>query len=722
MPLNKIKQTSKTILFEEFDVTSKSMLEFVNYHKENSNELAQKIQKDLTVNTFKEFVEKFIPKVWLSTEYKEGSSYPEFRYSLECPHEFATPVELKSNEFYKMVMDLYNRKSISGEDNISFNYDIIDDLLAPEKVFKDAKKMRKQLAFNFETYLELEKDGKKKLELGECVEKINDLRDDIENQYKDNFPNLLKLALGDVNTQLAQIKKEEEDKLLTSSNDGVSVEDEKSIVKIGIPVFLDNGDISIKDLPSESLIIQDTDSDKSLNNIENLKNLIVKDFDEVAESNENYNNDFVKNLVVSSFLGSEKATMIIPSKAELIDRRDMYTEVYKKIQESFVSSISNAIEKMLNIKIFFDHATSKDGKLDAPLIVSNCRITDLLDGEETKEYFAKYLKLMNEQATPDKIWFAIIPAVADKAFADKASSMPSFDRKKSKFEKSLFDKSLVDLSKLKEACKLLQENKIITFFNFKGSEKTSFYNMNTEILKQYKDKLESLDGNEYAVFCAPNFTLVPKKNTNIKIGENENGDVFLEIPGIYVDASYVAAGITIASQNVKILKENGFDVKENYPCVRFEISNPINRFKLLTKMNCERNYSWNEEIEREAFGFFFSGTLKYIDGKRINQSYVISSKTMDNKGIYVPLVKSFISVYLHLNALNNVEGLKKFINTELNEWVLNSQNKKELANNIFIDGEGITLDNSSEVTKIKIKFNDVDEDIEIDVVEDITKN
>lgn len=792
MPLNMIKQTSKTILFEEFDVTDTAdkMTAYLQQTTEGKDGIKRfndncvnEIEKHLTVNSFNEFVQKFMPKVWLSTEYS-NDDYPDFNYSLKKPHNYATPIQLDKHEFYTMLMEIFDRKSKSGESDFEFDFDIIDNLLSPEKVLKDAEKIRGQYVFECKTYLELEKDGKKKMEFNECKKRIISLRRGIVKQYQNNFPYLLKLALGDVQFKLKELEKNKLNGSSTNDDDADKKQGSNGKLETGYVTtcFDKNGKITTK--PAVILSLEEKNTSNNGTSMQSLKDYIKKDFKKLAEQEktfilddlnkkenylqvqintlakkedateeiqnllvqnkgaierikqdieeidnlDNFYSPFVESLIISSFIGEESKDEG-DYEAQLIEKRDMYTKVYLKIQNSFTNALSSSLENMLNVKAFFDNATTlKDNKLAAPLIVSNCKITDLLEGD-MKEYFTEYLKLMNAQNSPEKIWFSIIPAVGYEDFADETSGDVHLDELDVTLEIDNNDEneiqtntSLIDIGSLKIALELLETYKIITFFNFKGSEKTSFSNINTEILQLYKKKTESLNGKEYAVFCSPNFTLIPKKNTNIKIGENTDGDVFLEMPGVYIDASYVAAGITVASQNVKILKEIGFNVKENYPCVRFEISDPKNRYKLLTKMNRERNLSWVDEIEQEAFGFFFSGTLKYIDGEKINQSYVVSTKTMDDEGIYVTLVKMFIEMYIPMNGLNNTIGLEKFINVNSNEWVLDSQNKKDLANNIFIEGEGVSIDNSSEVIKVKIKFNDVKEDVELVVESDTNKS
>ena len=130
MPLQRIKQTSKVLLLEEFSTSGDvpdlyTMLR--NEDVKQKSEFFTSIEKKLEVRSYEEFVEKFMPTVWEWLEQSTDPACPvKFCYSLEKPmgNVNAHEMKLSSNEFYNMVMDLYSKKGVSGESNLEFDYSI----------------------------------------------------------------------------------------------------------------------------------------------------------------------------------------------------------------------------------------------------------------------------------------------------------------------------------------------------------------------------------------------------------------------------------------------------------------------------------------------------------------------------------------------------------------------------------------------------------------------
>lgn len=717
MPLRKIKQTSKTILFEEFckessesnanDVCS-DLLVLLKGEKEC--DYLTKVAEKLEVNNYQEFVEKFTPCVWESFYQVDGEAYPRIQYSVERPKDNpeAKKVPLSSHEFYKMVLNLYTKKGAAGDSNYDFDYSMVGNLLAPEKILEEAKKVRKELYYNVSEYMKL--DESRKTERNERASKIKDNRRAIAAKY-DNNSAILKLALADVNQKLALISAPQdkgtgENPLLESTSRPCLMEfNEKGDLKM-VPIAPVNDESST----SLALVSPNEPSTK-------IATLVTGDYDKKTGEKGNV---FIRDLVKSIYAPNEnQGELVSLSKDELEAKRDQYTYLYKIHQESFVNALCPVVEKMLNVKVFFDNATIDGKNLKAPLIVSNCKPEDLLDDEEVKEKFRNFLQQASNETQDKKLWFAIVPALGDPDFMEKIEGEQRIDDSLDDLdESSVSVGDLTSTATAKEMLGILKNYNIISFFNYKGSGKTGFHNLSGSVVSSYRNKLETLRSNECAVFCYPNFTILPKHETTVKIGTMRNSDgvdedKFLDLPGIYVDASYVAAGLIVGVQDPTYLQKKEFLVNPNNPSVRFDIEDGDNRFKLQTTLNREGGTVWMSGVEEEIcsggelFGFVFTGNAKYFNGENVAHSYVYGARNMKGDSLYTTLIQNFVVQYFKLMAhgQNNSykkEDITKFINGDAYQWALESENK-QYDNSLLKKGEKIVLEENCLQIKFKAK-------------------
>ncbi len=717
MPLDKMKQTSKTILFEEFSPeTSEGMADgdvcpdlATILKGENTSDYLAKVSEKLEVKSFEEFVKKFTPCIWETMMATGQDSPPEFNYSLERPqgNPNAKKIQLSTHEFYKMVMNLYSKKIHSGDDNLEFDYSMVEELLSPSKALKDVKKLRKELQYNYSEYVKLPES--RKSEKNDKAKKITETRKAIAGKY-DNISALLKLSLGDV-----------EEKLLALTDGNKSIGDGVELLspptaRPCLMEFSESGDIDVvylEDIPENE---QEVKNEVALK----IAGLIEKDYDQKEGATAN---NFVRSLVLSNFAGGSQTGALTLNREELAQKREMYTYMYKNHQEQFVKTISSVVEKMLNVKVFFDNATA--GKeLPSSLVVANCTASALLEDEDIKDKFTNYLKKVSNDNTTHKVWFAIVPAMGDDDLLDSVDGDIDLDADIfSNDEASGIKKSsYLSVNDAKEMITLLSQYKITSFFNFKGCEKTSFYHLDKNTITTYQEKVQSLHGNGYATFCYPNFTILPHRETNIKIGVTEvNGyteDEFLEIPGIYVDASYVAAGLTVGVQNPAYLKEKGFKVNPKNPGVRFNLEEGDNPYMVTTTMNREGNTPWPADVEamvkEEKFGFCFCGNTKYFNGELVNNSYVFLARNMKKDYVFKTVLTDFITQYLRLIAgKGGLDSATKLVNAEGNQWSLEGESSPDLGNCILRNDERITID--KELGKLKIQLKEKDEYTDISV-------
>ena len=683
----------------------------------------KEIEDKLEVRSFDEFVEKFMPSVW---EWYEASGDPsnpvEFRYSLEKPIENRQVHELKlsNNDFYKMVMDLYSKKSMSGKSNLEFDYSLVAELLAPSQVQKNAKQIRKDLAYNYNKLLKLEENAKS--ERNECIRRIKSLRKEIVEQYTESLTGKVKLALADIEKKLEALPEQKK-----------SEESENGSKALPCKVqFDDNGDlevIQIKINENEILTEKQTKNE--------LAEIVANDFDKYGEEKSEY----FRNLIVDNYVGGGE---IVPSldRTELIRKRDSLTRCYKNSQEQFIRAISSAVEKMLDVKAFFEQASRAGKKLPAPVIITNCKASKLVENQ-VRDKFRNLIQMFGKQVSVSRVWFAVVPAIGDEDLVDNPDIEEKLDDDLDIGEedtnrndiKTTDGDSLISMGTMNQILDILKSGKITTFFNFRANETTGFAKFNEDILDKYRIKVKGagVDNNDYAVFVYPNFTVLPKKKTCIEIGSVSyaSGDKkeYLDIPGIYIDSSYVAAGLTVASQNPDYLADRGYKVDKDNPCVRFDIEEGENRFIMQTNMNREGKCEWSSDIEnnigKDMFGFCFCGNTKYYKDNRVNHTYVYVARTMKKdkggsfKKLYTRLTIDYITQYLQISngSIGNKiskNDIEQFMRDKVERWKRVAESDKGIVNNILHKNDDVSLDEN----KLHVRFNRDEELIPLEIEED----
>lgn len=772
MTLERVNQTSRTILVEEFNPQYEDLSTLVtveDVHKKS--DFREKVKNSLEVSTFEEFIDKFAPKVYEYTVQSDDPDVPmSFQYSFE-KKEGANEVEISKHAFYRMVMNIYEDRAESGLSNTKTDtFKRIAELLSPQSALEQAKKTRKQLQYVENKLLELQDTPG--IEQKQYKAKKKEIRKDIIKTYSKSAIGLLPLALADTQEKL--------NALTLPDNNSSSSKKEKVKALPCKYYFDDAGDLQVVKCKDNENFVIDTSTGQKVEVIEvpkgneeedvqvevttvdgievtNVSNNLPKDIGERLKkdfeqhSNKQANSDFFGNLVVEvytgySFAESKDGDIINPDVEKLQKKKNIYTKIYKNAQEQFINAISDTVEKLLGVKVFFDHATRSGKPLAAPLLVTNCKASALLEND-VKANFTYYIEEMGKETEENAIWFAVIPGVGDSDFVDIAED---YDLDYDDDDDDISDeelnfncnvklddgKTLVTLDSCKALIEILKKGKITTFFNFKANDKTGFENFTGNVLSQYKNKVESLIGNKYAVFTYPNFTLIPKKETCIEIGttikNGENVVERLDLPGVYVESAYVAAGMVVGSQDPYILRDKGFKVNTNNACVRFDFEEGDNNKIILSRMAREGDTVWDsqaEELIREdMFGFSFCGNNMYYDNKPVKNSYVYTARTMEKdeksgkyKSLYKTLTEKYIILYLSVTnggSSAKESTVKKFVKETVRNWIhdCTESEKKDIANNILREGENVYF--SDEDKKIHILFRGDDELVDLDVVED----
>lgn len=710
--LDKVKQTSKTILFEVFNPESKKNLyTFLKneYEEENTEKFLEYI-KELEVRTFEEFLDKFEPTIYeVIVPTKDGFKMD---YRIERPNGPHKEIHITKHSFFNMIQRLYKEKGVSGCNNTEFDYTQIREMLTPQYEQKQVKKIRKDLEYNFNKYLELDGNLEKKLDRSKSAKRIMELRKEIVNKYTESPLNLIPLALADVEKKI---------ELIDNQDKNITVEDVSSKKMLGSHLKYDNsGDLILIEGTYEKN--NKIESEVNIDNTKSLVTYIEKDFESNAK--EGMKNDFIRNLVVSNYVANN--SLVAESIEVLENKKENYQKIYKQSQESFIQAISTIIQKIIGVKSFFEHATT-NGVLQTPMIVTNCEVSEMI---EVEEKLKKLLKDLN--STPEyKIWFALLPGVtlngeiyteeveADEFGIDDLDIELDFDMDTKNESRVPFKASIQESKPL---LKILEELRIMTFFNAYANENSGFSNVTRKRIQEYKKVSER--NSEYSVFCYPNFTVLPKEKTFVSIGEDLNKEnVYLKIPGVYLDSSYVACGIVVGYQHHTLLKSKGFEVNKDFPGVRFDIEKNNNNKIFTTTLNRERQINWGEDVENtineDSFGFCFSSNQVYNEGKLVSNSYVYLARTLkkNKEGRFIPiyrtLTREFIHNYLSIDKVSE-SNIKKFMNDECKLWERSAENNPMCVNNILINNEKISY--SREEKSIKIKFEKEEEIIDIEII------
>ena len=736
-PLDIVKQTGKTIIFEEFNRDEEKM-NLVTLLTRDDEEIpleqfAQTLMgkdSELVVKNFAEFIEKFSPTVYetvVTTE--DGSS--RFVYTLDKPGYKCTEIKLKDHAFYKMIMNLIDRKANSDKGNFEFPYDDLKKALSPESEMEECRKIRRNLYSNTKEYYKLTDGGKKpNLEADRFVKNIVACRKKAIEKYQRSPLALLPLLIADKQAQLEAIKAAETPQGESGGTKAIPCEyafDDQGKLKL---IELKVSDDAPAEAPQEGSNTQ-------------LVEVVRKDFEKNAPAKIQKNN-YIANMVVNVFVPSGGAQLSTQDKGELEAEKKELQDIYKASLESFAKAVAATVEKFAGVKSFFDHA-SFDGELpqDVSVIIANCKVDAIVndtDPKGAKERFKKYFGDLSNEKDVNRIWFGVIPAISTgeegQSTAEEVSNpfddLPSEDPAEKKDPAGL-----VGLEAAKEMLALLTEAKIMTFVNYKAGESTGFIGLSASKINQYRKDFESVNS-EYAVFVYPNFTILPKEKGVAQIGTEYNAEfdeevgAYIAVPGVYLDAAYVACGMTVGVQNYKFLKKKKYNVNPKYPCVRFDLEDPENSKRVTTKLNRETTTEMRKQIQdaimEDRFGFVFADNKVVFDGKVLNNTYVLNARTLQREGngkykaLYKTLVKNLVSQILR--ALANSEYvppkvIEQFKKEYAETWKQDNKfSTKQYANRILRENESI--DRSDDNKKLVVLFDKEEDPVEVEIEDSVT--
>ena len=732
----RIPQTHRTILFEKFthpaDSTAGNLYDILSLHKDSamSDAMYRDIHEKLEVRSFSEFLKKFQPKVFeIATGTEEG--VPTFQYTMdpmEAQKNNGRPIEITSHTYYEMLSNMYSQKSDSGVANIDFNDAKLREILTPKREIDALYDTRRQIPLLMEKY---DAAVKKNENAAPIVKKLKNIRRNALEQLK-NPTAMMAIRLDDITRKI-----EAADKKILQLNAAPSNGGEPQRLLSGRGGFDNKGRWVL--IPATSSSADSTEASDNVDggSTEKFAHIMEGDLDKHAAQE----SSFTKAMVVSTYTGVELAdpmenmdsTALVEYRDKLSGYKEIIEQSFKQAKEAFIQVLSEIVQKILCVKIFFDHATVKGGNDSAlpkvGLIVANCTADKLLDDKVRDKFIATMHHLGVELSDDNKLWFAILPHVVDEDFSgSNAAGTESLDDDldfDDAEEKAPAPSNGTDFAAARSLIKIMEDCKILTVFNFAPNPATTFSNLSVETINALQNKVEEFNC-EHAVYALPNFTImregtVPLDDSNEKIS----------VPAIYIDASYVAAGLLVAAQQPEFWISRGFKEKESFTsenaCVRIDFESDKIISKLLTKFNRERLIAWSADVvnalTKSRFGFAFDGDKRYDEnlGAYLQHTYILNARTLKRKdGVYQPifrtLTKDFIRAYLRSYGSKLKDSqLKDFLNKTVAEWSQQTRKYRnvEIINLLLGEGENIVRDGST----LKVEFSSGEDFLDVDIVD-----
>ncbi|MDE5834575.1 MAG: hypothetical protein K2H26_03535, partial [Ruminococcus sp.] len=579
-----IPQNSRTIIIERFNDQAKNLCTVLK--GQDSDEAIVKVDEELCVKSFEEFKRKFKPTVYEVFRTDENGNL-QVTYSLEiCKG--AHPISLCDHEFYKAVHDIAVEKSASNTDNNNIDYTKLYEALDPKFIYKRARRRRDDVRQFVTNALEEQKkgnpDGVKKWML-----MAKQTHQSVKEEYAGSALRILPLVVRDTEMLL-------ESRGITNDNIGIEGGSKTpELLPCSVKWDSEGNLVSVPlDLSKPEVLGIEQKGDKILQ-------ITQKNWESTADAiNNEYDGSIDKNLFLSVYSEKENTALLSLTTDELKERKEIFGNMYVAAQQSFCNAVGYLVQKVASMEQFFIHASDENGIVESGVIIANCSVADIMENER---YVKKYLKNASNNEK-DRIWFAVLPATIDK---DKKwiESSATADAEIDLFNMDLFETNessknkdgieTVTISDINNISSLLAEFGILSFFNFNACEATSFktFGSSSDIIKEYNKEVSAIKSTNSTVLVYPNFTIIPKNKRQVEVVNN----IKFFTPSVYIDAAYVAAGIVVATQNMKIQKKKyGKKVINGRPFVRFDLEEEKSSQAFVAKFNPESRLNMDKEI------------------------------------------------------------------------------------------------------------------------------
>lgn len=693
-------QTSRTILFEHFsdDDTCTNLARVLDTVGDDGRLTTQsRTEIDLlTVRSFKEFVKRFAPTVYEiihAPEVDEAGNYitpPIFEYTLSKERAdkfFHTEKRLDNQLYYDMLMQIYKDKGSSRTADYEFDDSELLKMMTPQAESEKLRRLRKQAEDNFVRAYFADKKGENSTPF---LDKYDAAMDAVREIQDDKMVTIAQ-RLSDI-AVLAPPKQQ----------DGVKAPELPSGVA-GYLAYDEGGRLTFKAQKTVEALPTSQQLPGCQSEAE-VKLLGSKQIRQDIESD--YNKDVPEDRRDNYALAVLKKAMA-PISGEDLDLPALENEkqeleaIYRDARESLAKALCTVAEKFVGVKAFFDQATNDDGIFEPGLIVTNCTANRLLESDVCDKFKA-FIVGQGRKQTDDRLWLGILPAVqiGETAVSTDMSGMTREERRaaRERQQKEAAANTLT-LQTAQTMLDILESAQIMTCFNTreaKGKE-AGFDSVTPQYLRERKSDFKSM-GFNHAVYAYPNFTIMRERK--IKVDPKAKDEAIrIVLPGAYVDAAYVAAGLIAASQQVKYLEEHGFKGRVNplNVCVHINLEDDEVRSNLVTCFNLAEKQTWGDvEDEARGFGMALCGVPKTIAGKEMVNTYVYSARTLNtnSKGLYRRIdrvrLADFIDAYMRRTTVNSEKSFKEFQKQEVQSWK-DEKEKSNIINVVMLADDNVEL-------------------------------
>ncbi|MDE5771659.1 MAG: hypothetical protein K2I06_08565 [Ruminococcus sp.] len=694
LDFKRIPQNSRTIIFEKFN-DREGMPNLCTMLKgRTSEEAVGEVNEKLLVHSFKEFREKFEPTVYERINIDSEGQLQSISYSLKSS-DGGNPVSLCNHEFYKAVHNIIETKSNSGKSNEDSDYNKLYEALNPENIYNRARRQRieaKEFLFNAMK----ERENKNPSGVKKWMRLAQNTFNDVKREYSGSALRLLPLAITDM-------------KQVVDSRGGGEA-----------PKAIETGAENAEALPLYSLkwdgngVLKPVKQETKVLALEMQENsntqIVTNQWQKVADSIPEGAVD--KNLFMSIYAEQKNMALQTLPTDELNQRIDVMAKMYDHAQQSFFDAIGYLVQKVAGVEQFFRHAGDENGEVKAGVIIANCTVEDVFYSDEDERAVKHFLKSVGT-SEKERIWFAVLPSASseDNEWVPESvdNEMPdienmdlsSFMEDETDNEK-YSDVPVYSVGQINRTVNLLKECGILSFFNFCACEKTGFTQFEEKIFEQYKEESKNIDAKDSVVLAYPNFTVIPKNKSGF---DSVSGET-LYVPTVYIDAAYIAAGITVATQTDKIQqkKNNPREIIKNNPFVHFDLEKKENSRKFFANFNPECRLNMESELKNRVLGKEMGGFCFQSD-TLVKQAFILTARTLDGRPVYQYLTKNYIDFVIEREQIKYESEAKRFEKDIIN-MVLNNRND-EMVNPILMSSEEFAY--SAEEKEFSLRFKGVEQ-------------
>lgn len=603
-------QTNRTILFEKINSEHENLLSLIHLQdkKESlSDEEIKVIHRELEVGDFDSFMDKFSPSVYMHLDTMN-----------------------KSVSFSDEYIDSKQIKIPLGQENSVF-WQIWGMLVSKRKriySFKEFSQMGNTLLTNKEPY-EFDIARNRILShISEGVEWYELAKEQLSKLIKKNNDEfyLLLVFIHDV-----------EKICITHKQENIN----RGIIK-------DNGNLQVR-------VVETAPSYKR--GMIQYQTQTLEKYAEMVEETV-VNDGILKDVLLLPYYFGVERTFEIYSKYK------DYLELYETTIKRFWRCAKPKLETMFGIKEFFEQ--QRTASKNAELIIANISVDEVLDIRNTNKLHI-YLKSVNSKVFYENtIWYAILPNVdmdiqkRNREIREHFASSIKEENELKRYEKE----EVISLTEI------LSEYKIQTFISMATGQKATFSNLATDGIAEINDALrvyEKIENKDYFIPCFPNFVVVSDSESYIRLGKkisfdeineemeaNGNNDIWLS--NLEVEASYIAAGLYAACQDVGYLSSHfRRGINENNPGVGYRFSEGKNATNTVSDMLSE-TYEFRTEIVEDIIKHSRGIVFAQHDGKM----QILTDRTFsysNEKKLLVSMVQTI--TYIERTLQKETQDFKK---------------------------------------------------------------